>query len=74
MNPIYTKLNLKQYITRASNQKEVLQLSTIISDDCKNLLSLTYDLQVQLATNELAVLEAEEMEVSYEVIGSITTI
>jgi hypothetical protein len=70
MPPIYTKLNLQNYITRARHQKEVLQLSTVISDNCKKELSDTYDLQVNIARTELEFLEAKELEVSFELVGA----
>jgi hypothetical protein len=74
MYPIYTKLNLEQYITKVSNQSDVLQHSTIISDNCKKQLTETYALQIEIASTELEFLKAKEIEVSYELVGSQTTI
>lgn len=70
MLPLYTKLNLQNYITKVSNQKDVLQLSTIISDNCKKELSDTYDLQINIARTELEFLDAKEIEVSFELVGA----
>lgn len=70
MMPIYTKLNLEQYIAKIEQQKEVLQLSTIISNNCKQELTDCYDLQIKIATTELEFLRVKNMEVSFELVSA----
>lgn len=63
MMPIYTKLNLEQYIAKVERQKEVLELSTCITSNCKRQLSNTYDLQIEIAKTELDFINSKSIEV-----------
>lgn len=70
MLPIYTTKNLIEYIEKVERQKVVLQLSTIISSNCKKELTETYELQIKIATTELAFIKAKEIKVSFELVGT----
>ncbi len=50
MQPIYTKLNLEQYITKVSEQKSALSKSTVFEPSVIESLLETYDLQIKIAT------------------------
>jgi len=69
MMTIYTTKNLMQYIERVERQKEVLQLSTVISANCKKELTETYNLQIKIATTELDFIKAKNIDVSFELVG-----
>jgi len=69
MLPLYTKLNLEQYIANVERQKEVLQLSTIISNNCKQELTDCYNLQIKIATQELEFLRIKNIEVFHDTLG-----
>lgn len=70
MMPLYTKLNLEQYRSKVEQQKEVLQLSTIISKNCKQELTDCYELQIKIATTELEFLKVKNMGVSFELVSA----
>ena len=50
MIPIYTKLNLDQYISKVKEQKAALSKSTIFEPSVIENLLETYDLQIKIAT------------------------
>lgn len=67
---IYTTKNLQQYIDRVTNQKEVMNLSPGISSSTKKMLCDTYDLQIEIATTEMQLIKAKNIEVVFELVGT----
>ena len=71
MMPIYSKLNLEQYIAKVDRQKEVLQLSTFINDSCKKQLTECYEQQINIAKEELQRININDINVDYELISRV---